>query len=132
MGSFFADISGMRFGEWKVIAQAFSDPSAGWYWICQCSCGAVEPVHGGALRRGGSTRCTECQRKRQIKDLTGMQFGEWTVLRQAPPVNRQTMWLCRCSCGTEKTVNGQTLKRTGRNASTRCRDCSYRARRKAA
>lgn len=126
------DMAGQVFGEWKVISRAYSDPRNGWSWICQCSCGALDTVEGSALRRGRTTRCRACQHKRQIDDLTGRTFGQWTVLSQAPNRNGATMWNVRCSCGTHAVVVGQTLKRTGRNASTRCRPCANRAQRKTA
>ena len=48
------------------------------------------------------------------KDLTGLVFGRWTVLgRGKPPQNwkhQRTFWLCRCDCGTVRSVfrNGLT------------------------
>lgn len=53
-------------------------------------------------------------------DLQGMQFGSWTVLcrvKQSKP--GQARWLCRCSCGAERTVVSQTL-RDGRSVSCGC------------
>ena len=52
-------------------------------------------------------------------DLTGQQFGEWTVLFKSNKKmkNRSTYWHCRCSCGTEKDVNGANLRN---GASTNC------------
>ena len=70
-----------------------------------------------------------------FKDLTGQKFGEWLVLRRAEPFsykvkkkerNRRRIhflvlrYLCRCSCGREATVIGNSL-RSGK--STRCRKC---------
>jgi hypothetical protein len=45
-------------------------------------------------------------------DLTGRIFGRWTVLKREPN-NRQgsARWLCRCSCGTERVVAGNHLRR---------------------
>lgn len=50
-------------------------------------------------------------------DLTGQKFGRWTVLSYAG--NR--MWNCKCSCeeGTEKQVDGHTL-RSGASISCGC------------
>lgn len=42
-------------------------------------------------------------------DMTGKQFGEWTVLER-DLVNRRN-WLCRCSCGTERSVDGVNLRK---------------------
>lgn len=45
-----------------------------------------------------------------LKDLTGLKFGHWTVLRRAENIGKQAAWLCRCDCGTERTVQGTSLK----------------------
>jgi hypothetical protein len=37
-------------------------------------------------------------------------FGQLTVLRRAPPLNGHTRWVCRCSCGTERTFFANNLK----------------------
>ena len=50
-------------------------------------------------------------------DITGKKFGEWTVIRHS----YNTKWICRCSCGTEKEVDGRSL-RSGQSES--CRSCS--------
>ena len=42
-------------------------------------------------------------------DLTGRVFFRWTVLRYIG----KGMWACRCKCGTEKPVNGTSLKCDG-------------------
>ena len=58
------------------------------------------------------------------KDLTGMKFGRWTVLEQADDTvlssgKHIARWLCRCECGTEKVINGLTLK-SGETSSCGC------------
>ena len=37
-------------------------------------------------------------------DLTGKQFGDWTVLYEEPQEGYVRKWRCRCVCGAEKTV----------------------------
>ena len=58
------------------------------------------------------------------EDLTGRQIHAWLVLRRVWPTDAPkktpSMWLCRCSCGTEKILRGTAL----RNGETRrCWDC---------
>ena len=54
-------------------------------------------------------------------DLTGKTFGAWQVLEYAGlNQNRQPSWACRCECGTEKIVVGQTL-RDGATSSCGCK-----------
>ena len=45
----------------------------------------------------------------RLHDLTGKQFGSWIVLSRASNVGTQTMWLCRCVCGTERSVQSGHL-----------------------
>lgn len=48
-------------------------------------------------------------------DLTNQIFGEWTVLREASKEEKKNKpgayWLCKCSCGTQKIINGQCLRK---------------------
>ena len=48
-----------------------------------------------------------------IEDLTGKQFGRWTVLRYAEKTTNGHYWLCKCSCekGTIRKVNAQSLRK---------------------
>jgi hypothetical protein len=48
-------------------------------------------------------------------DMTGQTFGRWNVLARAGG----RKWLCRCSCGAEKPVDGSTL-RNGTSISCGC------------
>ena len=55
-------------------------------------------------------------------DLVGKRYGRWTVLEQRKNESVKwpiTYWLCRCDCGTEKLVCGQTLK-NGESKSCGC------------
>lgn len=50
-------------------------------------------------------------------DLTGMTFGQWTVLSIADSDKTgRKRWHCRCSCGTERVVSGYNLT-SGRSVS---------------
>lgn len=55
------------------------------------------------MPRGGGSH------SRKFQDLTGKRFGRWLILSvaQRSPYMR---WLCRCDCGTEKTVPPGLLK----------------------
>ena len=52
---------------------------------------------------------------RPLIDLTNRVFGRWTVLRRdsAYPfkARSKTMWICRCNCGVESSVNGGELRK---------------------
>ena len=47
-----------------------------------------------------------------LKDLTGQEFGRWTVVSRAPSNKHgNAMWLCICECGTARIVRGDHLRR---------------------
>lgn len=47
----------------------------------------------------------------KVKDISGMVFNEWTVIKETGR-NRSggAMFLCRCSCGKEKIVDGRSIR----------------------
>lgn len=56
-------------------------------------------------------------------DLTGQIFGDWTVLRydiEGSKGSSCAKWICRCSCGTIKSVGSQSL-REGKSKSCGCK-----------
>lgn len=55
----------------------------------------------------------------QTKDITGQKFGRWTVLAFTEIRKEKSFFLCRCECGTEKQVSGNSLK-TGASKSCGC------------
>lgn len=54
-----------------------------------------------------------------IKDLTGSVFGRWSVIKRDKSASRSNMWICKCTCGSESSVNGTDL----RNGSTKSCGC---------
>jgi hypothetical protein len=44
-----------------------------------------------------------------IKDLTGQRFGMLTVVRVDRITSGRTYWICKCDCGKEKSIRGDTL-----------------------
>jgi len=56
----------------------------------------------------------------RLIDLTGQRFGRYIVLeRNGVGANGMAAWLCKCDCGTEKTVVGNNL-RQGKIVSCGC------------
>lgn len=95
---------GQTVAEWTTLQPAPS-PYATYpkkylrYWVCRCSCGAVQPVLESAIRSGASRSCG-CKKpgQAQIGDKIGpllllevVEIGKW---------NRR-MWRCKCDCGEE-------------------------------
>ncbi len=56
------------------------------------------------------------------KDITGQQFGLWTVVKHSPKVSktRHVYWECVCVCGATHVLSGASL-RVGSSAG--CRRC---------
>lgn len=55
-----------------------------------------------------------------MKDLIGMKFGHWKVLRKDTEVKtRSAKWICLCDCGNVKSVFGTYLRR-GKSQSCGC------------
>lgn len=54
-----------------------------------------------------------------LVDLSGQTFGRLTVVGQAPRRNNDTMWHCKCSCGSTSSVQSKHL----RNGCTRSCGC---------
>lgn len=52
-------------------------------------------------------------------NLTGQQFGRWTVLYEVPQKGYVRSWHCRCACGKEKTLKQSEL-RCGMSKSCGC------------
>lgn len=45
-----------------------------------------------------------------VNDLSGKQFGKWTVIEFAGEDSRKnSKWLCKCGCGTERIVSRRSL-----------------------
>lgn len=57
-------------------------------------------------------------------NLVGMQFGEWSVI-EFKGTNKwnSKQYLCRCSCGHEQVIDGNTLRR---GQTKQCKDCKNR------
>lgn len=66
-------------------------------------------------------------------DLSGHRFGRWTVLSYHDTVQYVgcgvARWLCRCECGVEKVIRGQSLK-NGSSTSCGCYQVDFQRDRK--
>jgi len=135
------DLTGQTFG-WLTVLRPGSDvvhnngaKSTTWY--CECRCGKTLDVRTVRLKRGDESSCgcmpTDMRglfKRKPIAgynaliDITGQQFGFWTVLEKAEPKTypsggRTVQWLCKCVCGTQKIVPGRDL-RSGASQSCGC------------
>ena len=102
------DLTGQTFGKLTVVSFTGRDKSGKLTWLCKCECGNEKTVIGGSLTSGNTKSCG-CITK-PFKDLTGQVFGKLTVVSFAGRTNCGNLtWLCKCECGNEKTVRGDSL-----------------------
>lgn len=78
------------FGELTVLEYMYDGSSK---WKCKCSCGSIVYHTTHELKDGRAKSCGHANKRR---DLTGMHFGDWTVLE---PGSLPRYWKCKCSCG---------------------------------
>lgn len=58
------DLTGQRFGRLVVVSRAENTKRGQARWVCQCDCGNITEVKGGALRSGATKSCGCYQRDR--------------------------------------------------------------------
>ena len=107
------DLTGERYGMLTVLRK--SDSRTG-FWVCQCDCGNTKEISYDNLRSGHTKSCG-CLRGRNKTDLTGLEFGLWTVLH--PSQQKKYYWVCQCQCGTIKEISTSNL-RGGKTRSCGC------------
>ena len=126
------DLKGKIFGRWTVISQAPASNHREIMWNCICSCRVQKTIRGFTLKNGMSKSCgclqKEWVREARFIDLTGQIFGRLTAISRAPnDKNKNTMWNCKCICGSECIVNGYDLK-IGHTQSCGCLQMEIRQR----
>ncbi len=105
------DLTGQVFGYLTVIklgetAEYGKNKTKRKTWVCQCQCGKIVNILASNLRRGkpNSTSCG-CKAKTSIKynfkDLTGLKYGQLTVVNKTDKYTktRGCIWNCLCDCG---------------------------------
>ena len=94
------DLTGQRFGRLTVIKMVGKDSIGKILWLCQCDCGEECIIRGNSLRTGNTTSCG-CYNKQRTRetnliDLTGQNFGKWTVIKKSSrkTKNNGSIWIC--------------------------------------
>lgn len=109
-----ADLSGKRFGRLLVLERS-SAPGEIVRWACRCDCGADKSVRASKLVTGNtlSCGCLVAERRREFNlsrtEFTGQTFGRLTVTARTW-VDGKMRWICKCSCGSERTASTAYLK----------------------
>ncbi|MGN0975175.1 MAG: hypothetical protein ACI4OL_04175 [Gemmiger sp.] len=119
------DLRGQRFGRLVALEPTGGRTPEGLVlWRCQCDCGKSCVVSGRLLRKGERTSCG-CASKLEPEVMEGRRFGLLTVLDEAPEINGNRRWCCRCDCGAVITVWQPNLL-GGRTKSCGCRKTARR------
>ena len=116
--SAFQDLTGQTFGYLTVESYA-GKKGKRTAWNCRCVCGNTTIVTGTHLKTGHTTSCGCKHFDKSIEDLSGQQFGYWTVIEHTGFKKGQTMWKCQCICGTIREVRAGALK-SGKSSSCGC------------
>lgn len=111
----FQDLTGKRFSR-LVVTEFAGMKGKRSFWRCRCDCGNETLVASNHLKAGNVKSC-KCALSDRLVDLVGKRFGRWVVLKR---VKKDRHWLCRCDCGNEVEVHGESLK-AGTSTSCGCR-----------
>lgn len=114
----FIDLAGQKRGRLIVLKRVDNHKKGSVLYLCECSCGNIVEKTARDLSRLKEPSCG-CARREARINLTGKRFGRLTVLEWVPSERGDAHWLCRCDCGTEKVVNGKSL-RDGHSKSCGC------------
>lgn len=112
---------GERFGSLEVT-KVFHRRSGAVTCNCRCSCGAVVEKTLCELK-AGVDQCRVCrlaktQPSRNLRP--GDVYGQWTLVSRVRVNGREFKWLCKCTCGTTKTIAGSELISGDRTRCSRC------------
>lgn len=97
-------------------------------WECICFCGNKSIVQSGNLKSGITKSCG-CNQHPKL-ELTGKKFNRWTVIKKEGMRilkncgQGKMYWLCKCECGTIKSVYGNSLV-SGKSISCGCAKRRY-------
>lgn len=125
-----ADLVGRKFGRLLVISVTGKRDHGSVVQLCKCDCGTFKEVSRNALV-AGSTKSCGCYAIEKWKEpkiaqrlsLVGKIFDRLTVTKflgmRDCGGRKFTYWLCRCVCGNESQVFGQSLT-AGNTSSCGC------------
>lgn len=104
----FIDMTGLKFGDWKVIEFAGRGRNKKPVWRCECSCGSINVIEGSQLRRGISKSCGHAKKTANI----GRRFGRLVIISRVRTsrTGNVVRYLCKCDCGNEKEQWMSSLK----------------------
>ena len=119
------EMIGKKIGKLTIINFSHTSKRCQSYWLCKCECGKEKTIRESHLSDNTTISCG-CERIKNTQNryrhkLIGKKFGYWTVIDYGFSHKKTRIhWLCRCECGTEKTVCGTELKK-GTSLSCGCK-----------
>lgn len=86
--------------------------SIGTYWNAQCECGNVKKISTAEFNRGRTPVLScGCYKPKRIIDLVGLRSGSLIVLSFSCQKKSKSYWNCKCDCGNQKVIVGESLTR---------------------
>lgn len=109
------NLTGQRFNRLLVIRPTDKRANRNIIWECQCDCGNIHYVIGQDLTSGKTQSCgclNQELKHSRCDNLIGQRFGHLIVQERVPSLlnNNRYTWKCKCDCGNECYVNGNSLK----------------------
>src|SRR3990167_10972651 len=109
-----------NFNNWTIIGKDKKDKNGRTLYRALCSCGLIAVRRKDYFTSGESRQCRECFDKTRFSCSPGYKFGKWTIISEHKNKYSERSYLCKCSCGKEKTVRLRDLLR---KKSTQCVSC---------
>lgn len=106
------DLTGFRRGFIEAIEETDKrDYKGSVIWKCKCHrCGGSFELSADRIRHDSRMQSCGCYRdSKRHKVAVGDRFGRWVVIGQDS--GKQGYWLCRCDCGTERSIPTGNLTR---------------------
>lgn len=113
------DLTGQKFGKLTVVERAENTKDKKVQWKCICDCGSEIIVIGTTLRKNSELlSCKSCRYKayseKYTKPMISKRFGRLVVLERIEEKQGKTWkYLCKCDCGNEIIVLGDSLRSGG-------------------
>lgn len=102
------NLTGQTFGKLTVESHT---PDG--FALCKCSCGKLRKVRGFYLTSGNTQSCGCLRKESQLTNLVGEIIGNYTVISFDKEIKKGkkviNYWICKCDCGTIKSVTHRTL-----------------------
>lgn len=102
----YGDLTGKKYNKLTIIEKTYSKRLKK-AWKCLCDCGNIAIFETSNIVKGVNLSCGKCIKK-IYPDLTGQQFGYWTLLSRDASTPH-IKYNCKCICGKEKSIFRSTL-----------------------